>query len=89
MCVAHICQCAGHIFAKIFLMKFGKFFKECRNQKGLSQKQVANLLGIYQSNISDWENDVSRPTYELLIQLAEIYEVSLYDLLGVEEKIFR
>ena len=70
-------------------MKFGKFFKECRNQKGLSQKQVANLLDIYQSNISDWENDVSRPTYELLIQLAEIYEVSLYDLLGVEEKIFR
>lgn len=74
---------------KLGKMQFGKFFKECRKQKGLSQKQVAELLGIYQSNISDWENDVSRPSYENLIDLAEIYEVSIYDLLGVEEKIFR
>lgn len=89
MCIAHICQCVLHIFAKIRQMQFGKFFKECRKQKGLSQKQVAELLGIYQSNISDWENDISRPSYENLIDLAEIYEVSIYDLLGVEEKIFR
>lgn len=89
MCIAHICQCALHIFAKITLMEFGKFFKECRKQRGLSQKEVAKLLDIHQSNISDWENNVSRPCYELLIQLADIYEVTLYDLLGVEEKTFR
>ena len=70
-------------------MEFGKFFKECRKQRGLSQKEVAKLLDIHQSNISDWENNVSRPCYELLIQLADIYEVTLYDLLGVEEKTFR
>ncbi len=46
-------------------------------------------MDIHQSNISDWENNVSRPCYELLIQLADIYEVTLYDLLGVEEKTFR
>ncbi|MBQ8196833.1 MAG: helix-turn-helix transcriptional regulator [Clostridia bacterium] len=51
----------------------------------MSQKDVAKKLGICQSNISDWENDVSRPEYEKLIQLAEIYNVTLYQLLGINE----
>ena len=51
----------------------------------LSQKEVAAKLGIHQSNISDWENDVSRPEYENLIRLSEIYSVSLYQLLGIDE----
>lgn len=66
-------------------MNFGKFFREARDQKGFTQKYVAHKLGIHQSNISDWENDVSRPEYEKLIDLARLYEVSLYDLLGVPE----
>lgn len=82
MCIAHICQCVLHIFAKIIVMQYGKFFKECRKQSGLSQKEVAQKLNIHQSNISDWENDVSRPEYEKLIELSKIYGVSLYDLLG-------
>ena len=67
-------------------MKYGKFFKECRKQCKLTQKEVALKLGIHQSNVSDWENDVSRPEYEKLIDLAKLYDVSLYDLLGVPEK---
>lgn len=68
-------------------MEFGKHFRKCRQEIKLSQKEVANKLGIHQSNISDWENDVSRPDYEKLIQLAEIYNVTLYQILGIEEKI--
>ena len=68
-------------------MEFGKFFKKCRQEIKLSQKEVANKLGIHQSNISAWENDISRPDYEKLIQLAEIYNVTLYQILGIEEKI--
>ncbi len=89
MCIAHICQCVLHIFDKITSMEFGKHFKECRKQRGLSQKAVAKELGIHQSNISDWENDISRPSYEYLIELSKIYEVSLYDLLGLDERHFR
>ncbi len=66
-------------------MEYGKFFKEARKNSGLTQAQVAKELGIHQSNISDWENDVSRPEYEKLIDLAKLYEVSIYDLLGVDE----
>ncbi len=55
----------------------------------MSQKEVASRLGIHQSNISDWENDVSRPEYEKLIQLSEIYNVSICDLLGIDENKLR
>lgn len=68
-------------------MEYGKFFKECRIDAGLSQNDVAKKLGIHQSNISDWENNVSRPEYEKLIQLAEIYNVTLYQLLGLNDPI--
>ena len=66
-------------------MKFGKFFKAARKQSGLTQKDVAEKLGIHQSNISDWENDISRPEYENLIELAKIYEVSVEDLLNIDK----
>ncbi len=65
-------------------MQFGENFRKLRRQSGFSQKQVADALGIRQSNISDWENDVSRPDYEKLIALSELYEVSLYELLGLD-----
>lgn len=43
-------------------------------------------LGIRQSNVSDWGNDVSRPEYENLIKLSILYEISIYDLLGIPEE---
>jgi transcriptional regulator with XRE-family HTH domain len=68
-------------------MRYGEFFKQCRKEVGLSQKEVATKLGIHQSNISDWENDVTRPEYEKLIMLAEIYNVTLYQLLGLKDPV--
>ena len=66
-------------------MRFGENFRKFRLEVNLSQKEVAKDLGICQSNISDWENDLSRPDYEKLIQLAKIYGVSICDLLGIDE----
>ena len=66
-------------------MVFGDNFTKLRQEAKLSQKQVADKLGIYQSNVSDWENDVSRPEYEKLIQLTKLYDCSIAELLGVEE----
>ena len=75
------------IFVRIKFMNFGSNFKKCRQEMHLSQKQVAEKLGIHQSNISDWENDISRPEYEKLIQLSEIYSVSICELLGIDENV--
>ncbi len=66
-------------------MNYGKFFKQARTDSKLTQKYVAEQLKIHQSNVSDWENDVARPEYEKLVELAKLYQVSIYDLLGVPE----
>lgn len=66
------------------MMNFGENFKNIRKQCGLSQQEVADKLQIKQSSVSDWENDVSRPDYEKLIALSELYDVTLYKLLGID-----
>lgn len=66
-------------------MNFGKNFKDARKSLGLSQKEVAKKLNIHQSNVSDWENNVSRPEYEKLIELSKIYDISIDDLLTTDK----
>lgn len=65
-------------------MEFGSRFRKLRLQCNLTQKQVADTLGIEQSNVSDWENNISRPEYENLIALARLYDETLESLLGIE-----
>ncbi len=65
-------------------MNFGTNFKRIRKECGFTQKEVAEKLEICQSNVSDWENDISRPEYEKLIELSNLYKVTLYELLGVD-----
>lgn len=65
-------------------MDFGERFREARKQNKLTQKEVAEKLGIEQSNISDWENNISRPEYENLIALARLYDETLESLLGIQ-----
>ena len=66
-------------------MNYGIYFKNARKERGYTQKEVAEKLSIHQSNVSDWENDVSRPEYEKLVELAKLYDGSVYDLLGVPD----
>ena len=66
-------------------MEFGTNFKKIRRECGLTQKEVSAQLKISQSNISDWENNIARPEYEHLIELAILYNVSLEELLGLPE----
>ncbi len=67
-------------------MEFGSRFKKFRLQNGYTQKQVADKLGVRQSNVSDWENNVSRPEYENLIALSRLYDETLESLLGLDSE---
>ncbi len=70
-------------------MTYGENFKKLRKLQGLTQKYVADQFGIRQSSVSDWENDISRPEYEKLEKLCELYEVTIYELLMIKEQPFR
>jgi transcriptional regulator with XRE-family HTH domain len=54
-----------------------------RRDKGITQIELAERLGVTQSVVSDYERDVLRLNSELIMQLIEILGVSADELLGV------
>lgn len=56
--------------------------KELRISKGLKQSDLANLLHVVQTTISNWENDRTEPDFDSLRQMAELFDVSADYLLG-------
>lgn len=55
--------------------------KNYRHQYNLTQQEVANELMISRKTISSWENGRSYPDIFMLVQISDLYHVSLDDLL--------
>ena len=53
-----------------------------RKQKGLTQEQLANALGVTNQSVSKWESGQCCPDIQLLPYIAELFEVSVDELLG-------
>lgn len=64
---------------------FGERLQTLRKSKGLSQKQVADAVGISASVISNYESSERTPSLENLIALAGFYRCSTDYLLGLEK----
>ena len=60
---------------------FGDFLKQKRQEKKLTQKDLASKLYISESAVSKWEKNVARPDISLLPTLSEILEVSEHELI--------
>ncbi|SFB28040.1 Helix-turn-helix domain-containing protein [Cohnella sp. OV330] len=68
-------------------MTFGKRLKLARQEKHMTQNEVAGALGVDFTTISKYENNRSQPDNEILRELASIYEVSLDWLLtGIDKE---
>lgn len=61
---------------------------ELRKEKGLSQEALANKLGVSRQAVSKWERAESSPDTDNLILLAQIYDISLDDLLKINQNEF-
>ena len=60
---------------------FGTFLRQRRQEKNLTQKQLAKLLFVTESAVSKWEKDVAHPDITLLPKLSEILGVSEHELI--------
>ena len=60
----------------------GKRLKECRNSLNLSQREVAKLLGVAQPVYQRFEKGIFECSYEQLLKLADIFDISLDYLFG-------
>lgn len=51
--------------------------RELRNKSGLTQNEIASKLGVSGQTILNWENGIYEPKINQLIQLADLFEVSV------------
>ena len=58
--------------------------KKLREQKGLSQAELARLLGITRSSVKAWEMGISVPSTQYIVDLAGVFDISTDYLLGVD-----
>ena len=61
---------------------FNKNLKNIRLQQGLSQKQVADYLMVSPQSVSKWEKGECLPDVFVLKQIADLYGVTVNDLLS-------
>lgn len=65
--------------------KIGKFIAELRKEKGLTQEQLAEKLGVTSKSISRWENGKTMPYLSLMKPLCNELEITINDLLSGEK----
>jgi len=64
------------------LKVFTENLRTLRKIKGLSQEELAIRLNVVRQTVSKWEKGLSVPDADLLIRIAEVFEVSVSELLG-------
>mgnify|MGYP002516472834 CR=1 FL=1 len=62
---------------------FGKNLKNLRLSEGLSQRALGERLGVCNQTVSFWESGSREPDLDILVKLAEVFNVSV-DLLLCE-----
>ena len=63
----------------------GERIQQKRSSIKLSQKEVANAVGVNPSGISNYENGERTPSVEVLMSLASLFHCSVDYLLGIEK----
>lgn len=65
--------------------KFGQFISVLRKEKNMTQKELAEKLFVSDKTVSKWERGLSMPNIILLIPIADIFEITVTELLKGEK----
>ena len=65
----------------------GDKIKLCRENKKMTQNEVADILDVSPATVSKYESGALEPNIESLKRLAELFEISIDELLKDEEEI--
>lgn len=60
-----------------------KNISKYREKKEMSQKELAQRLGVVPSRISNWETGANCPTIDILFKVCDVLDVSINDIYGV------
>lgn len=66
-------------------VKIGRFIAECRKEKNVTQRQLADILEISDKTISKWETGKGLPEVDLMLPLCEYLGITVNELLSGEK----
>ena len=64
----------------------GMMISSLRKEKGMTQLELAEKMGVTDKAVSKWERDLSFPDINSIPKLAEIFEVSVDELMQVKSE---
>lgn len=64
--------------------KIGAFLKRLRSEKGITQEQLAEILGVSGRTVSRWETGNNLPDLSILVQISEFYDVEIKEIFNGE-----
>lgn len=67
-------------------LKIGKFLKQLRTEKNLTQEQLAESLNVSRRTVSRWETGFNLPDLDILVIMSDFYQVDLRELLEGERR---
>ena len=67
-------------------LEFANKIYTLRCEKGISQKELGEMLGVSNKAVSKWENGDSIPKTATLVKIAEIFELDISELMGAQPK---
>lgn len=67
------------------MVEFGDRLRQLRKERNLTQKELANLIGVKNSVISFYEVGDRTPSLEVLIKLSKALHISTDKLLGIDK----
>ncbi|MSS02352.1 helix-turn-helix domain-containing protein [Floccifex porci] len=68
------------------LVKIGKMLQTLRKEKGMTQEQLAEKLGVARGTVSRWETGSNMSDLNMLIELSDFYAIDLREILSGERK---
>ena len=66
--------------------KIGEFLKELRKEKNMTQEQLADKFFVSRRTVSRWETGSNMPDLDVLVELADFYEVDLRDIFNGQRR---
>ena len=60
--------------------------KTAREALGMTQSELAELLGITQGAVAQWENGLTHPAFERLAQVAEVLGITVDEIASTGQK---
>lgn len=64
--------------------EIGIRIRKYRELRGLSQKELADLIGVSNSRVSNWEQGINRPNADIISDLCRALDVSPSELLDIQ-----